>query len=67
MITQEFYDQRKWLDIHRQADSLIASKDGSVICAVYTSPLERTRQDREDFIWMLRQWADTLEGTPMEL
>ena len=60
MTQQEFYDQRKWLDIHRQADQLIATKDGKVLAALYKSPDERAREDQEDFIQMLRDWSATL-------
>jgi hypothetical protein len=59
MTQQEFYDQRKWLEIHQQADELIATKDGKVLIAVYKSPDERVREDQAAFIQMLQEWADT--------
>jgi hypothetical protein len=56
----EFYDQHKWLEMHQQADQLIATKDGNVIAAVYKSPNERTREDQDSYIQMLKDWAATL-------
>jgi hypothetical protein len=61
MTEQEFYDQSKWLEIHCHADQLIGNKKGDIIAAVYKSPLERTREDRIDFIEMLQKWAAETE------
>ncbi len=60
MMPSEFYDQRKWREIHRQADELIFTKSGHCLAAIYHSPDERLRQDRARFIDMLREWALTL-------
>jgi hypothetical protein len=60
MTEQEFYNQRKWLEIHRQADQLIATKDGRILAAIYKSPDERVREDQIDFIEMLQEWAANL-------
>lgn len=60
MIAKEFYDQKKWRMIHRDADELIATKDGRILAALYKSPDERTREDYIDFAEMLRNWAATL-------
>jgi hypothetical protein len=59
MTKTEFYDQKKWLEIHRQADSLVATKNGEVLAAIYNSPVERTRQDRDRFVEMLQDWSAT--------
>jgi hypothetical protein len=41
----EFYDQAKWLKLHEKADELIATRDGTVIKAVYFSPQKRHWDD----------------------
>ncbi len=61
MIPKEFYDQKKWREIHREADQLIFTKSGKCLTAVYKSPYELVRQDQEGFIEMLQDWAKTLE------
>ncbi len=63
MTQNEFYDQRKWMDQHREADQLIAAKDGTILCAVYKSPTERVREDTSDFIEVLLEWSKTVELT----
>ena len=60
MTEKEFYDQKKWREIHREADQLIFTKDGRCLAALYKSPDERTREDKLEFIEMLRAWALTL-------
>ncbi len=60
MIENEFYDQKKWRELHRQADQLIFTKDGKCLAALYKSPDELVREDRDDFIQMLKDWAKTL-------
>jgi hypothetical protein len=59
-MTTEFYDQKKWLEIHRTADDLIATKDGKILAALYKSPNERVREDYNDFVEMLQNWSKTL-------
>jgi hypothetical protein len=41
----EFYNQAKWLKLHKNADELIATSDGTVIKAVYFSPRKRHWED----------------------
>jgi len=55
-MKHEFYDQRKWLKLHKEADRLVADNEGLVILAVYLSPLGRQREDMEK---MLKQLQDT--------
>lgn len=61
MTETEFYDQKKWREIHRNADQLIATKSGKVLAALYKSPDERLRENYLDFVEMLQTWAKTLE------
>ena len=42
---QEFYDQRKWREIHKEADEFFAALDGVVMKAIYYSPEKRHRDD----------------------
>jgi hypothetical protein len=41
----EFYDQKKWLEMHRSADELMATQDGKIILAIYKSPFQRNREE----------------------
>lgn len=59
-MKKEFYDQKRWREIHRNADDLIATKDGVVLAALYRSPAERRREDYVRFVEMLKEWAATL-------
>lgn len=59
-MNKEFYDQKKWREIHREADQWIATKDGKILAALYKSPDERVREDYLDFVEMLQGWAKTL-------
>lgn len=61
MPSSEFYDQAKWRQIHKDADQLIATKDGKIVAAVYKSPDERLREDYVAFVKTLKEWADSLE------
>ena len=60
-LPRELYNQRRWQEIHKDADDLIATKDGKVLAALYRSPDERTREDYVAFVEMLQKWSKTLE------
>jgi hypothetical protein len=44
-MNHEFYDQSKWLELHKEADELVATRDGTIIKAVYFSPQKRHWDD----------------------
>lgn len=64
MTEKEFYDQGKWRHIHREADDLIATKDGKILAALYRSPDERLREDYVGFVEMMKEWAASLPPSP---
>lgn len=66
MREKEFFDQKKWIEIHKEADQLIARSDGTILAALYKSPMERYREDYSDFTTMLREWALKLPNEPSE-
>ena len=43
----EFYNQKKWLEIHKLADEWVYSVGGFVTDAVYHSPIKRKILDHE--------------------
>ncbi len=57
---KEFFDQQKWLERHKDADEFIATKSGKVLAALYRSPEERLRQDYNNFVQMLQDWAQEI-------
>lgn len=61
-LPTEFYDQRRWREIHKMADDLIATKNGKVLAALYRSPDEKLREDYVAFVEMLQEWAKSLEA-----
>lgn len=36
-----FEEHRKWLDLHRNADTIVCNDRGEVVQAIYKSPLEQ--------------------------
>lgn len=59
-VQPEFYDQQRWREIHRKADGLIATKSGKLLAALYRSPDERLREDYDDFVQIVTDWAVSL-------
>lgn len=53
----EFYNQAKWLELHKLADDFIATSDGKILAVLYRSPDERRREDYVRFVNMLKDWA----------
>lgn len=66
-LPTEFYDQRRWKQIHAKADDLIATKSGKVLAALYRSPDERLREDYVAFVSMLQEWAKSVEADNAKL
>lgn len=62
MKEKEFYDQKRWLQIHKEADQLICRTDGTVLAALYKSPMELLREDYSDCAEMIKEWASKLES-----
>lgn len=61
-LPTEFYEQRRWKQIHEKADDLIATRSGKVLAALYRSPDERLREDYVAFVQMLTEWAKSIEA-----
>ena len=60
----EFHDQQEWMEIHRKADELIATKkDDKVIAAIYWSPEAGVMRDQIRFAKMLGEWAAAMQDT----
>jgi hypothetical protein len=53
--------QLKWKQVHKEADTFIATKEGKIILAVYKSPERKLMEEQQYYLNLLQRWAESLK------